>query len=244
MIDRDELRKKIIVALDLDSSEKAVEMVQILKGEVGLFKVGLELFTACGPDVVRRIRTEGAAVFLDLKLYDIPHTVARAVRQIARLGVEMLTLHAYGGPEMIQAAVEAASQEAGRLGIPRPKLMGVTILTSQAASGGAQGPASIPGISVEKMVVFMAKIAEREGLDGVIASPHEVNALRQNVGPKFLIVTPGIRPQGSDEHDQKRTATPQSAVEAGADYLVIGRPITQSADPLMTVRNIIDSICS
>jgi len=234
-------KDKIIVALDTPSADQALTWVKSLKGRVGFFKVGLELFSACGPEIVRKIRAMDEQVFLDLKFYDIPNTVAAAVREATRLGAGLITLHAYGGPEMIQAALKARDETAKETGTAKPKLLGVTVLTSQAAAA-PKLPGPLPAFNVEKMVLLMAKIAEREGLDGVIASAKEVESIRKNCSERFLIVTPGIRQAGGQVHDQKRVATPKEALAAGADYLVIGRPLTRAQDPSQALSHILQEM--
>ncbi|MBI3448421.1 MAG: orotidine-5'-phosphate decarboxylase [Acidobacteria bacterium] len=201
--------------------------VTLLRGRVGCFKVGLQLFTAAGPAVVRDIVEAGEKVFLDLKFHDIPNTVARAVEEAARAGAFFTDVHTTGGEEMMRAA--AAAARAGTApGAARPRILGVTILTSlDAAAMGAVGlRADVPAL-----VTDLAILARRSGLDGVVASAHEVASIRRECGPSFVIVVPGIRPGGAGLDDQKRAATPREAILAGADYLVVGRPITGGADP-------------
>jgi orotidine-5'-phosphate decarboxylase len=216
--------RRMLVALDVPTLPEALALVVGLRDQVGGFKVGLELCTAAGvPAVVEAIGAAGGAVFLDLKLKDIPNTVAGAVRAIVtRLGenVRMLTLHCDGGSAMLQAAVAAAREATAN----PPLLLGVTVLTSIDAVA-LQGELGIPA-ALEAQVVQMAQLAQAAGLDGVVASPHEVGAIRQACGSDLLIVTPGVRPTWAASQDQRRVMTPAQAVGAGADYLVIGRPIT------------------
>jgi len=204
---------EIALALDGMNDRRARETAERLRGRVGLFKIGLELFTRYGPELVREISGRGGGVFLDVKYHDIPATVAGAVRAALRLDVRMLTLHGAGGPEMLRAAAEAR-------GGGDAKLLAVTVLTSRAGPGTAEEVARI------------ARAAKENGMDGVVCSAREAERAREIVGADLLVVTPGIRPSGAPAHDQARTATPAEAVRAGADVLVIGRPITAAADPL------------
>ena len=223
-------RDRLIVALDLSSADAAARMAEKLHGHVGMFKVGSELFTAEGPLLARYLIASGERVFLDLKFHDIPNTVRAAVREAAELGVSMLDVHASGGRRMMEAALEGAREAAAtqRLGAPRPLVLAVTVLTSLATQDLEElGMLANP----EDAVVRMAQLAERAGLDGVIASPREIAALRRACGPRFVIVTPGIRPAAAASNDQARVATPESAIKAGADYAVVGRPITEARDP-------------
>lgn len=227
-----QIANPIIVALDTPQPEQAEALAQQLAGHVGCVKLGLEFFVANGPAGVRRIVETGVpantGVFLDLKFYDIPNTVAGAVREATRLGCRMLTLHASGGPVMLQAAREAAAETAEKAGTQPPLLLGVTMLTSmdaaQIAAAGYTG-------SAEENVLRLAALARESGVDGLVCSPQEVQAVRQAVGKDMVLVTPGIRPEGSARDDQSRIMTPSQALAAGADYLVIGRPITQAENP-------------
>jgi orotidine-5'-phosphate decarboxylase len=221
-------RDRLIVALDVESREKAIQYVRLLKADVRMFKVGLELFVSAGPDLVRQMVDEGSSVFLDLKLHDIPNQVSRAVAAATRLGVSMLTLHALGGWKMMHSASEMAAETAARLGIPKPLLLGVTVLTSL-----DEAQLRLTGIAgtLPSAVHRLACIAEASGMDGVVASPHEARLIRESLPLSFVLVTPGVRPAGSRSHDQSRTMSPREALEQGADYLVIGRPILESADP-------------
>jgi orotidine-5'-phosphate decarboxylase len=226
-------KDRIIVALDVDTRREALEWVSRLGGRVGLFKIGSQLFTSEGPTLVREIVQRGERVFLDLKFHDIPSTVAKSVVIAADLGVTMLTLHASGGRTMMGSAVEALN----RISSPgtRPLLLGVTVLTSLA---GDEFDAIGFSESVESQVVRLAKLAEQSGLDGVVASPSELALLRSQLKASTRIITPGIRPAGSAAHDQSRSATPAAAIQAGADYLVIGRPIIASSSPLASLEAI------
>jgi orotidine-5'-phosphate decarboxylase len=229
------MRNKLIVALDLPSADAATRMAQRLEGQAGMFKVGSELFTAEGPVPVRDLVTAGQRVFLDLKFHDIPNTVRAAVRLAAELGVSMVNVHASGGRKMMEAALEGA-RSAGGGEDARPKVLAVTILTSLETPDLAE--LGISGTPVEA-VIRLARLAQSAGLDGVVASPREISALRQACGPDFLIVTPGIRPASAATNDQARIATPASAIHAGADYLVVGRPITGAPDPVAAAHAIV-----
>ena len=233
-------RDRIIIPLDVSSAEEAAGIVTRLKGRVGMFKVGLQLYTAAGPDAVRRITGLGERVFLDLKLHDIPNTVARTAAEAARLGVAMLDFHLGGGARMVTAAREAVDA-AGLRAEDRPILLGITVLTSF-----DQDDLRSVGVSdmVEDQVTRLARLGLAAGLDGVVASPHEVAAIRAACGQEFVIVTPGIRPAGASRGDQRRVMTPGEAIAAGSDYLVIGRPILESADPVAAVEEVVREISS
>ena len=229
--------KKIIFALDVNGLSEIDRFAGMLSGRVGLFKVGKELFTSCGPAAVKAVQQHGGRVFLDLKYHDIPNTVANAMLEAARLGVQMANLHALGGGEMMESAARVVQKEFGDS--DRPKLLAVTILTSSTEATLRQ-----IGIehSVQDMVVRLARLAKESGMDGVVASPLEIELIRAACGPDFLIVTPGVRPSFAAADDQKRIMTPVEAVSAGADYLVIGRPIAKAADPVDAARMISDEI--
>jgi len=219
------MASKIIIALDIETKEEALFLVRQLK-EADTFKIGLKLFIAQGPALLQAISHLGKNVFLDLKLHDIPNTVAGAVKMAARYGVSMLTIHASGGLEMMHWAAEAAKEES--LKGQNPCLLAVTVLTSLGDEDletiGMEG-------SAQAQVLRLAALAKEAGLDGVICSPQEISLVRQEMGSDFLIVTPGIRPSWTASHDQKRIMTPSSAIKKGADYLVIGRPITKASSP-------------
>jgi len=227
----------ILVALDVESAAKAIDLAEQLRGAVGGYKIGKQLFTAAGPAMVRELTSRGDRVFLDLKFHDIPNTVAGAVQSAVATGAWMVNVHASGGSAMMKAAAEAATKSAAALGRPRPLVIGVTVLTSMTDAMLAEvGVAR----SVINHVVHLAQLAKAAGLDGVVASPQETRAIRDACGPDFQIVTPGIRPlrQGSGQaadqqgkDDQARTLTPAEAIAAGATYLVIGRPITGASNP-------------
>jgi orotidine-5'-phosphate decarboxylase len=228
-------RDRIFVGLDTPDVDKAARIAKSLVGTVGGVKIGKELFTASGPEGVRKA-AGGAPLFLDLKFHDIPNTVAGAVRAAVRLQPRILNVHASGGRAMMTAAAEAAGEAAESLGIARPKVIGVTVLTSlddkDLEEVGQRGPA---GDQAERL----ARLAQASGLDGVVCSPREIARLRQACGPDFLLVVPGIRPAWSAAGDQKRIMTPQEAIAAGADHIVIGRPIAAAEDPLAAARRIV-----
>jgi orotidine-5'-phosphate decarboxylase len=213
-------RDRLIVALDVATPAEAEDLVARLSGAVGLFKIGSQLFTAAGPGFVRTLVDKGERVFLDLKYHDIPNTVARAVGAASDLGVSLLTVHALGGEEMLTAAVAARSGGA--------RLLAITVLTSHDEE--SLGRVGIGG-PLHEQVARLARLARKAGVDGVVASPHEVEVVRAECGRDLLLVTPGIRPLGADADDQARHATPAAALTAGADYLVVGRPITEAEDP-------------
>jgi orotidine-5'-phosphate decarboxylase len=230
----------ILVALDVESAAKAVALADLLRGSVGGYKIGKQLFTAAGPAVVHDLTSRGDRVFLDLKFHDIPNTVAGAVQSAVTTGAWMINVHASGGSAMMKAAAEAAARTAATLGRPRPLVIAVTVLTSMTDAALAEIGVARP---VLEQVVHLARLAKQSGLDGVVASPQETSAIRAACGPDFQIVTPGIRPadqQGKD--DQARTLTPAEAVKAGATYLVIGRPITGAPDPREAAERITASL--
>jgi orotidine-5'-phosphate decarboxylase len=222
------MRNPIIVALDVPTAEQAVALAGQVAPAVGAFKIGKELFTAAGPDIVRRIRDTGASVFLDLKFHDIPNTVAKAVAAATRLDVQMLTIHAGGGSEMMRAAEESTQKTAAQAGLNAPLVLGVTVLTSMDANALAEiGCEPNPGRQVERL----AKLAVNSGLRGLVCSPLEITLLRQILPSSVQLVTPGIRTGAEQSDDQKRTLTPREAMDAGASWLVIGRPIYAAPNP-------------
>jgi len=222
-------RDRLIVALDVDTPAQAERLVERLEGPVRYFKIGSQLFTAAGPAAVEAVQKRGAEVFLDLKFHDIPNTVAGAAREATRLGVFMFNVHASGGRAMMKAAADGAAVAARELAVRRPLVVAVTVLTSldRVALHREVGIAS----SVEGHVLHLAELARDAGLDGTVASPNEIAAVRRSLGPGWVIVTPGVRPAGSAADDQSRIATPEAAARAGAHYLVVGRPITGAPDP-------------
>lgn len=227
-------KQKIMLALDFDSREKAEDWVHRLKTQVGYFKVGLQLFTKEGPELVRSIRARGGRIFLDVKYHDIPNTVAKACEAAAALGVDYVNVHALGGKAMMKAAAESLKATAERMRLAKPKLLAVTILTSHDAKSlkkdvGLKGK---PDSEVKRL----ALAAKAAGCDGVVCSPKEIKLVRAACGPGFIIVTPGVRAAGAPKQDQKRTLTAGQALAAGADFLVIGRPITGAPDPIEAVQ--------
>jgi orotidine-5'-phosphate decarboxylase len=234
-------RDRLIVALDVDSQAQAERLAERLDGLVRRFKIGSQLFTAGGPAVVEAIQKRGAEVFLDLKFHDIPNTVAGAAREAARLGVFMFNVHASGGLAMMKAAADGAAAAAKELSLRRPLAIAVTVLTSldRAALHRELGVTS----SVEGHVLHLAELAREAGLDGTVASPVEIAAIRRSLGAAWVIVTPGVRPAGSAAGDQSRVATPGAAARAGAHYLVVGRPITGAPDPAAAAAAILEEIC-
>jgi len=226
--------ERLIVALDVANRANALDLVAQLSGVTSFFKIGLQLYTAVGPEIIQAIRCTGAKVFLDLKLYDIPSTVARAVEAVGKLDVQMLTIHLCGGHEMIEAALSANSSAM--------KLLGVTVLTS--ANTQTLLETGIDA-SIEKQVLRLASLGAAAGLDGFVASPRELKPLRARLGDQATLITPGVRPKWSAAHDQKRFMSPREALSHGADYLVIGRPITSDPNPAAAARRILDEIlCS
>jgi orotidine-5'-phosphate decarboxylase len=222
---------KIIVALDVATKEKALELVQELRDQISFFKIGLQLYTAEGPEIVRAVLATGAKVWLDLKLYDIPNTVARAVESASHLGVHMLTIHLSGGSEMIRAATGARANET--------VILGVTVLTS-----ATEQTLREVGIAakMDDQVLRLARLGAEAGIDGVVASPHEIKKLRREFGDKIKIAVQGIRPSWAEPGDQKRFMTPRQAIEAGADYIGIGRPITAHQNPREAVERILEEL--
>jgi len=233
-------RNPIVVALDVDSSDQALSLVERLRGVAGMFKVGKQLFTAAGPDIVRKIITMGERVFLDLKFHDIPNTVAMAGAEAARLGVSIFNVHAMGGSKMMRAVTEAVTETAERERIARPLILGVTVLTSH-----TQDSLKEVGIEreLEDEVVTLARLCEASGIDGVVASPLEIVPIKSAIkNSGFIILTPGVRPAGVALNDQSRVMAPAEAICAGANFLVIGRPITAANDPVAAAQKILDEI--
>ncbi len=216
------MRNPIIAALDVPTAEQAVKLAEEIAPAVGMFKIGSELFTSAGPDIVKRIRATGASVFLDLKFHDIPNTVTKAVTAAVQLDVQMLTVHTSGGTEMLKAAEKAAEEVAWKLGRIPPLVLGVTVLTSLDVATLREIGLDV---NVEYQVRRLATMATRAGLRGLVCSPQEVVKLRQFIPPAMQLVTPGIRTGEEKADDQKRTLTPREAIQAGANWLVIGRPI-------------------
>jgi orotidine-5'-phosphate decarboxylase len=229
----------IIAALDVPTAEAALKLAQEIAPAVGAFKIGKELFTSAGPDIVKRVRATGAAVFLDLKFHDIPNTVAKAVAAAVRLDVQMLTIHTSGGSAMMRAAEQAAQQTAQQLGRAAPLVLGVTVLTSHDAGTMAEiGCEPNVGRQVERL----AQLAAKAGLRGLVCSPLELVALRQILPAAMQLVTPGIRTGAEKADDQKRTLTPREAMQAGASWLVIGRPIYAAPNPRLAAEQMLASL--
>jgi orotidine-5'-phosphate decarboxylase len=232
-------RNPILVALDVPAADAALKLVEQLAPVAGGFKIGSELFTAAGPDIVRRVRERGALVFLDLKFHDIPNTVAKAVAAAVQLDVQMLTVHTSGGLEMLKAAEQSAEESAWRAGRTPPLVLGVTVLTS--LDSGALKDIGLDA-NVDYQVRRLATVAVKAGLRGLVCSPLEVAKLRPAVPPNMQLVTPGVRTGAEKADDQKRTLTPREAMVAGASWLVIGRPIYAAENPRAAAEKILESL--
>ena len=232
-------KDRLIVALDVDTKEKALALVDKLRKDVRIFKIGSELFTSCGPDIVRQVQDKGCAVFLDLKFHDIPNTVARSAASAVKMGVFIFNVHASGGADMMKKAATAAGEEASRLKISKPKVIAVTVLTSMDENNLKK-----VGVddNMEAQVLRLAGLAKESSLDGVVASPEEIKPVRKALGKDFIIVTPGVRPSWAAVNDQKRVATPKEAINSGADFIVVGRPIIEAADPAQAARKALEEI--
>jgi orotidine-5'-phosphate decarboxylase len=234
-------KEKLIVALDVETAGEARRLFESLRDSAGMFKVGSQLFTSAGPDFVRELVAAGARIFLDLKFHDIPNTVAAASREAVRLGVALFNIHAAGGGEMMRRAADATAEEAARLGVAKPNLIAVTVLTSMDAS--ALNETGVEAPTVEAHVKRLARLADVSGLNGVVASPHEIAPVREAVGRAgFLVVTPGVRPAAAAHDDQKRVMTPTEAIRAGADFIVVGRAVLNSPDPARAAREMIEEM--
>jgi orotidine-5'-phosphate decarboxylase len=231
----------VIFALDVPTLEEARRLVSLLRGRTGFFKVGLELYTAYGKDAVKAVQEAGGRVFLDLKFHDIPNTVSRAAEEAVKLGVDMFNLHASGGTEMMRETVERCRKAAEKMNRRGPIILAVTVLTSLDEGNlreiGMAGP-------VEERVVGLAELAQKAGIDGVVASPREIASIRKHCGNAFVIVTPGIRPafESAGQDDQKRVMTAREAILAGASYLVVGRPVRLAPDPAAAMDKILEEI--
>lgn len=230
---------RLIVALDVSTMEQMKDIVGTLGDAVSFYKVGMELFYAAGEDTVAYLRDCGKSVFLDLKLHDIPNTVAQGVKSLTRLGANLITIHGQGGAVMLKAAADAAREAAEELGVERPKLLAITVLTSFDDTTWSGIGGQLP---IADQVRRLALLAKDAGVDGVVASPLEAKLIREACGDDFLIVTPGIRPAFATANDQKRIATPSSALRDGASRLVIGRPITKADNPREAVRMILEEM--
>ncbi|MBI5665544.1 MAG: orotidine-5'-phosphate decarboxylase [Nitrospirae bacterium] len=235
-----EPRDRIILALDVSEYEDAIEIVRKFKGHIDTFKIGSELFTSVGPRIVKEIHLMGKKVFLDLKFHDIPNTVAKSALAAANLGVFMFNVHTLGGLAMMKHTAETLNRFCLEQNMDRPRLIGVTILTS-INQEALRDELSVP-VHMNTQVKHLAGLAQRAGLDGVVASPQDAEMIRSRFGKGFLIVTPGIRPSWSEMDDQKRAMTPRKAIQQGADYLVIGRAITSQPDPIGALRRIEEEI--
>ena len=235
----EKIKNPIIAALDVPTAEQAWKLAEQIAPAVGAFKIGKELFVAAGPDIVKKIRATGAAVFLDLKFHDIPNTVAKAVAAATRLDVQMTTIHTSGGSEMMRAAEKSAQDTAKMLGLPAPLILGVTVLTSSTHETLAE-----LGIEAdtEKQVLRLAQLAVQSGLRGLVCSPLELAALRKVLPAHIQLVTPGIRTGAEKADDQKRTLSPREAMDAGASWLVVGRPIYAAENPRAAAEKILSSI--
>ena len=233
-------KDKICLAIDVKTKEDAQLLVSELKDYVGVYKVGKELFTSVGPEIVKTIVNNGGKVFLDLKYHDIPNTVAKAGEAATKLGVYMFNVHCSGGKAMMEAVAKSVKETAEQNSLSRPLVLGVTILTS-ISQEELNNELNIPG-TVEEQVVRFAKLAKDAGLDGVVASPKEIKAIRAVCGDKFVIVTPGIRPVWAKKNDQQRITTPKQAIDDGASYLVIGRAITAQENKAEAAKKILDEI--
>ncbi|MEH2043799.1 orotidine-5'-phosphate decarboxylase [Nostoc sp.] len=235
----EQVGQRVIVALDVPDEQAAIALIDQLP-QVSFWKVGLELFTSTGPKILEVLKSRQKRIFLDLKFDDIPNTVAGACRSAARYGVDLLTIHATAGRDALKVATEAAQEGAAKAGVQPPKLIAITLLTSISARQLAfdlKIPLELPEYALE-----MALLAQESGLDGVVCSPQEVAQLRQTCGNDFLLVCPGVRPTWADKGDQKRSLTPAQAIKAGADYLVIGRPITAATEPELAWKRISEEL--
>ena len=230
------MRERLILALDVDDLERVKALVTLLDSKVGMFKVGKQLFTHAGPQAVKLIQGMGGEVFLDLKFHDIPNTVAKAAIAATRLGVKMFNVHASGSLEMMRLTVREVSRVCRQEGLRRPIMLAVTVLTSLNKSDlqrvGVDG-------EVADQVIRLALLTRQAGMDGVVASPQEVAPIRAACGRRFIIVSPGVRPQRAKRNDQRRVMTPEEAIRAGADYIVVGRPIMEAKDPMSAAQEII-----
>lgn len=234
------MKNRLIVALDTDDGERIDSLSGTLMDTVGWFKMGFQAFSALGMDAFARFEQNGHKVFVDLKFHDIPNTVARDVGMMTKHGAHMINMHASGGFEMMQAARKSAEDATAENEIPMPILLGVTVLTSIDETGFQQSFGSERGLT--KQVVYLAQLAQEAGLSGVVASPLEIEPIRKACGDDFVIVTPGIRPKWSESGDQRRITTPAAAIQRGADYIVVGRPIIEAADPVGATEMILEEM--
>jgi len=230
------MKTKLILALDVDDIELARKYVRELSSNVDYFKVGSQFFTIYGPQGVKMITESGGKVFLDLKYHDIPNTVEKSARASVKLGVSIFNVHATGGADMLKSAVHGAMDESSKLGISSPVVLGVTILTSISERMYSELFGEVS--TLKEKVLSLCSQCSKYGLDGVVASPEEIEIIKNKMGEEFKVLTPGIRPEWSDKNEQKRVATPKKAVDLGADYIVIGRPILNASDPVLAVERI------
>lgn len=237
---RSAIKEKICVALDVDSRQKAKTLVKKLADHVGYFKIGFQLFTSEGPKIVRMVLDQGGKVFLDLKFHDIPNTAANASVEAMKLGASIINIHSSGGFEMMKTVVTTITTKAQELRLTKPIILAVTVLTSLNQQN-LNEDLRIPG-DIESHVIHLARLTERAGVDGVIASPLEIKKIREACRKDFVILTPGIRPAWSSSDDQKRIMTPRQAIDAGADIIVIGRPIIAAKDPSDAAKKVLDEI--
>jgi len=232
--------ERLVLALDVDNDAEALGLVGELKDSVGMFKVGHQLFTAYGPDIVRRIIGAGGRVFLDLKYHDIPNTVAKASAEAVKLGVSIFNVHALGGLDMMHAAADAVKETAAKYNLPEPITLAVTVLTSM--DGRSLRRELKITRSLPRQVAHLARLAQRAGMCGVVASPQEIKMLRRAVRGTFIILTPGVRPAWAGKDDQKRVMTPGEAIRTGADFIVVGRPVLKAPDRKAAVEKILEEI--
>jgi orotidine-5'-phosphate decarboxylase len=232
-------KERLIVALDVETKEKAAGLVKKLSRDVRTFKVGSELFTSCGPEIVEIIKKSGCGVFLDLKFHDIPNTVAKSAAVAAKMGVFMFNVHASGGLDMMKRCADTARDAAKKAGHDQPKIIAVTVLTSM-----DENNLKTIGIfdNMETQVLRLARLTKDAGLDGIVASPSELKLIKKELGQEFLVVTPGVRPSWASTDDQKRVATPKEAVDNGADFIVVGRPIIKADDPSAAAKKVLEEI--
>ncbi len=233
------MKNRLVLALDVPDMDDARELVLELKDYVGVFKVGKELFTAEGPEVFKMIKENGGKIFADLKYHDIPNTVSSAAKVLVKMGVEIFNVHAAGGYEMIKQTREAIESEAAKMGVKRPKLLAVTVLTSL-------NQEDLNMLKIESKlsdyVLSLAELAKNAGADGVVCSPQEIDVIKEKLGKDFITLTPGVRPEWSAKGDQKRIMTPKEAVHKGTDYIVIGRPITKAENRVEAAKRILQEM--
>jgi orotidine-5'-phosphate decarboxylase len=238
---KDDPRERLIIALDTSSMDEAMRSVDLLGESARWFKVGSQLFTSCGREVVARIKSAGFKVFLDLKYHDIPATVSLAGICAADMDADLFNVHALGGAKMMKTTVDDVSTHCAKVGKPRPSIIAVTVLTSMSAAD--LNEIGVPD-SPEQEVLRLARLAKVSGLDGVVASPLETRLIRERVGGDFIIVTPGVRPSWAGKDDQSRVKTPAEAIKEGADYIVVGRPILKAVNPADAAKRVLDEIAS